>query len=113
LDYIGRIETGTGAAGIDENKWIALIDSHNSLTRRQPRTFIDPFTRELAELPINPTTAIVSISGVAAGSICWAMDGSPMLIVAAKQGQVEPVANIAKVVAILLGARYVPEVAAK
>ena len=105
MDYIGRIEA---SVGIDRSQWIALIASHQALAPVPPVIGINPFTRKECTFTAPATSAIVSADGVDIGSICWAQDNSPMLIVSAWQS-VEVVARIAEDVASNLGANFVRE----
>jgi hypothetical protein len=107
MTSLGRIEASPEAAGIDQGRWIALIGSHRSLAPVPPRQGINPFTREQTEFRAPATSAIVSIEGTVVGSICWAMDGSPMLVVDARDESAEAVTSVADEVAIALGARFV------
>ncbi|MFI5379113.1 MAG: hypothetical protein ACHRHE_07450 [Tepidisphaerales bacterium] len=106
MNYIGRIEV---SAGINKSKWIALIASHRALAPVPPAIGINPFTRKECTFTAPATSAIVSADGVHIGSISWAQDNSPMLIVTAADESVEAVAVIADDVASSLGAIFVRE----
>jgi len=107
--FLGRIEPVSASSPIDPDKWLALIDSHDSLVHMPSRVGINPFTREPWEYKGSPSTGIIQKGGTKIGSIWWAMDGSPFLIVQAEHDLAEAVAGIAEEIAIILGARFVQE----
>ena len=109
MPCLGRIEALSASAGIDRRVWVALIGTHPALKRVPPREGINPFTREKTEFKAPQTSAVISIRGMDIGSIYWAMDDSPMLIVHANDGSAESVAAVAEEVAAALSARFVPE----
>jgi hypothetical protein len=109
MPFVGQIEPFSEATKIDPKGWLALIDSHDSLGHVPPRKSINPFTRQPMEVKAPASTAVVLIDGADVGSISWAMDGSPVLIVDAEDGSEEAVAKVAEEVAKALGARFVPE----
>ena len=110
---LGRIEVVPESSAIDSGKWLALIDSHGSLGRLPGHLGINPFTRKPIEYKAPASTAAIRISEAEVGSIFWAMDGTPCLIVQAEEGSAEAVAHIAEEVATALGARFVRESAEK
>jgi hypothetical protein len=107
--FLGRIEAVSESNPIDPGKWLALIDSHRSLGHVLPHVGINPFTREPCEYKAPASTAAIRIGLARVGSIWWAMDGSPFLIVQAQEDSAEGVASIADEVATMLGARFVRE----
>ncbi|MGH7172294.1 MAG: hypothetical protein ACRELG_18615 [Gemmataceae bacterium] len=111
--FLGRIEAVSESNPIDPGKWLALIDSHGSLGHVPSHMGINPFTRELWEFKAPYSTADIWIGSARAGSIWWALDGSPVLIVQAEEDSAEAVANIVKEVATRLGGRFVREAAEK
>lgn len=107
--FIGRIEAASDSAKIDPNRWLAMIDSHGSLGHVPPKKAINPFTRKPCEVNAPASTAVVRVGEAGVGSIWWALDGSPFLIVQAEEESADAVAKIAEEVATELGARFVRE----
>ena len=98
--YIGRIEPVSETSEIDRARWLALINSHGALSHVPPQKGINPFTRERMEVKAPASTAVVSANEVPTGSIAWAMDGSPILMVEAEDAEsVESVATVAQEIA--------------
>jgi hypothetical protein len=104
---LGRIEPPSNSTGIDRTRWVALIDAHPSLAHVPPRIGPKPGTQELCEYKAPASTAIVFVNGARAGSIEWALDGSPYLLVHAQEESARDVAEIAEEVATILGARFI------
>src|SRR5258708_18208761 len=102
---LGRIEAESECAAIDPARWLRVIESHESLGLLPSRMGINPFTREPWEYKARAATAVIQTAGIPVGSIYWAMDGSPFLIVLAKEESEEAVASIVEEVARTLGAR--------
>src|SRR5262245_48708481 len=109
--FLGRIEAVSESTEIDPGNWLALIDSHGSLGHVPAHMGINPFTRKPMEFKAPASTAAVRIGGVRVGSIFWALDGSPYLLVQAEEESAEAVADIAEEIATALGARFVRETA--
>jgi len=109
MSLIGQIVSANVDQGIDEEKWIALIEAHPSLTTVPQRKGINPFTGKQAQFKAPITSALVCLEGVEIGSIHWATDGSPILIVEAKDGAETSVARLAKEIAAKLGHHFQPE----
>jgi hypothetical protein len=107
---LGQIQAVPGSSAIDSSKWLALIDSHSALEHTPARKGVNPFTREPCEYKAPASTASVRIEGARVGSIFWAMDGSPCLIVQAEEHSAEAVANIAEQIAKALGGQFVREI---
>ena len=101
---IGEIVASTG---IESDKWIALIKSHGALANVPPRKGINPFTHQPCEYKASSSTALVQKGGADIGSIYWAMDGSPMLIVQSQEDSVDTVVSIAEEIASSLGGQFV------
>jgi hypothetical protein len=107
--YIGRIEAEP--PGIERAKWLALVDSHPHLRTRTgtPHMGISPFTRKPTEFKPRRRTGIVDVGGGDIGTIDWAMDGSPMLLVNAEDGSTDAVIPIAEQIAAALQGHFVRE----
>ena len=106
MAFIGQIEGASGSNGIDKDSWIRLIDSHPQLSVVPPQKGINPFTRKPIEFKALPTSAIVCIGGEEIGSISWAQDGSPSLIVEADDKSADAIASLAQELAIDLGGTF-------
>jgi hypothetical protein len=109
MAYLGRIEAISESAEIDPTVWFKLIDAQGPLRHVPPVMGINPFTRQPCEVNAPSSTAQVCIDGVPVGTISWATDGSPCLLVDADDESVEYVARIAEDVATALGAHFVRE----
>jgi hypothetical protein len=109
MTSIGRIEGGPRDNRIDQGEWIALIKSLPSLAPIRPTKGINPFTGKPIEFKSPVTSASVCIEGTELGSLSWAMDGSPILIVYANDEAAATVASVAEQVAQKLGAHFVLE----
>jgi hypothetical protein len=109
MPCIGRIESGSGTNEINESQWIALIKTEASLAPIPPRKGINPFTRKATEFRAPATSATILKDRVDIGTIYWAMDGSSMLMVDAREGSEQSVISVAEEVATKLGARFVCE----
>jgi hypothetical protein len=110
MKCLGQIQAVPGSAAIDSSKWLALIDSHGALEHVPARKGINPFTREPVDYKAPATSALIRVQGAQIGSIFWAMDGSPYLMVQAEEGSVETVAALAREIAAALGAQFVREI---
>ena len=105
MSMIGQIESTNDPNGIDKNKWNLLVSLHSALVVPPRKKGINPFTGGVLETPLSTTTAIIRVNEVDAGLLYWAMDGSPMLIVASNEGCHELVAPIADEIARTVGGR--------
>ena len=104
--FIGQI---VAPSGIASDKWLALTKSHKSLAIVPPgvRMGINPFTRQPCEFKTPASTALVQEDRTKIGSIYWAMDGSPILIVDAEEDSMDTAARIAEEIAASLGGQFV------
>src|SRR5262245_3959184 len=107
--FLGKIEPVSVSSEINPDKWLALIDSHQSLGHIPSRMGINPFTRQPLEYKASTDTAAIQINSAPVGTIHWAMAGSPFLIVWAEEESAESVACVAEDIATSLGARFVRE----
>ena len=99
MEFVGFVR----APGLDEQRWIQMIDEHPSLARPVAEKRINPFTRQLADFPPNPSFARVIVEGDDVGSMQWSLDGSTEILVL---GRAELVTAVACNVAALLGGTF-------
>lgn len=93
-------------SGIDRDAWVALINQHPSLAHIASTQGTNPFTRETIETRPPETSALILFNGNEVGTIYWAMDDSPMLIVDADTDEAKPmIDNIAS----FLDARFIQD----
>jgi hypothetical protein len=104
LTIIGEIGA---SGGIEADKWLALISSHDALANVPPRMGINPFTRQRCEYKTPASSALIRQSDADIGLIYSAMDGSPKLIVQAREDSVDAVSRVAAEIASALGGRFV------
>lgn len=107
MPNFARIECDS-RAGVG-NKWLNLIDSHAALGHPPPVIGINPFTQQPQEFYAPGSTAEILKDGVRVGSIEWAMDESPWLLVHAEDDSAGYVTIIAEHVAATLSGRFVLE----
>lgn len=103
MSFSGQI---ISAAGLDQDTWIALIKQRSELDRPADRVGINPFTQERVTFRAPPTAAHIAIDGRIAGSVYWAMDDSPALIV---EHATDEAQGIIDDIAAALGGRFVAD----
>ena len=101
MDYVGFI----AAPGLDEERWTRMIEEHASLKRPAAAKRINPFTGQLADFHPHPSAARVTVDGIEVGSMQWALDDSPAVVVFGDAALVTPVARD---IAALLGGTFTP-----
>jgi hypothetical protein len=107
LELVGTIKSAQGTLA-GQDVWVALIDSHPSLGRQPPRQGINPFTKAPITLKGAPDHALVKLNELQIGSIHWAMDGSPQLLVWALPEERVKVISVALDVSAQLGGQFIP-----
>ena len=108
MELLGKIEPGDDPA-TGKPQWAELIKAHPQLSRRPPKTGINPFTKRPMEFKPHPYDAEVEIEGRTIGAIHWAMDDSRRLIVWSDVGSEISVRAVAEDVASRLGWRFVAD----
>jgi hypothetical protein len=94
------------SGGIEADKWLALIKSHEALANVPPRMGVNPFTRQPCEYKAPESSAVIHKAGADIGGIHWAMDGSPILVVEAHEDSIDAAARVAADVADALGGHF-------
>ena len=103
MDLIGTIAAEQDPPGIDAERWIELIGTHERLVPLNPVAGMNPFTKEPIAMPAHPTSAFVLCGDERVGMLSWAQNGASEIDV---HGDLAQVANVAHELADLLGGRF-------
>jgi len=102
-DCIGFIVRAPGSPALTKQAWCGLIDDRPELVRPKPRSVRNPFTLGRMTVRATPDAVGVVIDGREVGSMHWAMDCSPQVIVWGEPAVVIP---FARELAGVLGAQF-------
>jgi hypothetical protein len=104
MDLVGVIRAAPGSTPIAYEAWCTLAQSRPELFAGQPRTVPNPFKKEeLMTIRPKPDAVRVVVAGKEVGSMHWAMDGRPEIII---WGEAAIVAPLAQELASSLGAQF-------